>query len=179
MRPHESATSRGETLDKLRERDLIRYYGIALGPAIGWQYEGINCVRQRTVTSLQHIYNVLEQHPGAVIQNAATAPGRDTMFLIRVPHSSGMLEGHYTAETKFPPNDHRSHRPRAWLLNGAAGPLCAFATFHYAPQVCSKSESSAKESDRPLVPRINLYHAFGNSATIEGKFDEWVRSIHS
>ena len=40
------------------------------------------------------------------------------MFLIRVPHSSGMLEGHYTPETKFPPNDHRSHRPRAWLLNG-------------------------------------------------------------
>lgn len=40
------------------------------------------------------------------------------MFLIRVPHSSGMLEGHYTADTKFPPNDHRSHRPRAWLLNG-------------------------------------------------------------
>jgi aryl-alcohol dehydrogenase-like predicted oxidoreductase len=29
-----------------------------------------------------------------------------------------MLEGKYTEETKFPPNDHRSHRPRAWLLNG-------------------------------------------------------------
>jgi aryl-alcohol dehydrogenase-like predicted oxidoreductase len=107
-----------ETLEKLRERSLVRYYGIALGPAIGWQYEGINCVRERNVTSVQHIYNVLEQHPGAVIQNAATASGRDTMFLIRVPHSSGMLEGHYTAETKFPPTDHRSHRPRAWLLNG-------------------------------------------------------------
>jgi len=107
-----------ETLEKLGERGLVRYYGIALGPAIGWQYEGINCVTERTVTSVQHIYNVLEQHPGAVIQNAATASGRDTMFLIRVPHSSGMLEGHYTAETKFPPNDHRSHRPRAWLLNG-------------------------------------------------------------
>jgi hypothetical protein len=24
------------------------------------------------------------------------------MFLIRVPHSSGMLEGHYSTETKFP-----------------------------------------------------------------------------
>ena len=107
-----------ETLEKLRERGLVRYYGIALGPAIGWQYEGINCVRERTVTSVQHIYNVLEQHPGAVIQNAATVSGRDTMFLIRVPHSSGMLEGHYTPETKFPPNDHRSHRPRAWLLSG-------------------------------------------------------------
>jgi aryl-alcohol dehydrogenase-like predicted oxidoreductase len=40
------------------------------------------------------------------------------MFLIRVTHSSGMLEGKYTAETIFPPTDHRSHRPRSWLLNG-------------------------------------------------------------
>ena len=40
------------------------------------------------------------------------------MFLIRVTHSSGMLEGKYTAETTFPPTDHRSHRPRSWLLNG-------------------------------------------------------------
>jgi aryl-alcohol dehydrogenase-like predicted oxidoreductase len=107
-----------ETLEKLRERGLVRYYGIALGPAIGWMYEGINCVKERPVTSVQHIYNLLEQHPGADIQNSATASGKDTMFLVRVPHSSGMLEGHYTVETKFPPNDHRSHRPRAWLLNG-------------------------------------------------------------
>ncbi|HYK24232.1 MAG TPA: aldo/keto reductase, partial [Candidatus Acidoferrum sp.] len=42
----------------------------------------------------------------------------DTMFLIRVTHSSGMLEGKYTAETTFAPTDHRSHRPRSWLLNG-------------------------------------------------------------
>ena len=38
--------------------------------------------------------------------------------MIRVPHSSGMLEGHYTAETTFPENDHRRHRPRSWLING-------------------------------------------------------------
>jgi aryl-alcohol dehydrogenase-like predicted oxidoreductase len=38
--------------------------------------------------------------------------------MIRVPHSSGMLEGHYTAETTFPKNDHRRHRPREWLING-------------------------------------------------------------
>ncbi|HYY29499.1 MAG TPA: aldo/keto reductase [Chthoniobacterales bacterium] len=107
-----------ETLDGLRERGFIRYYGIALGPAIGWLYEGINCVKERPVTSVQHIYNLLEQHPGAAIQQAATENQKDTMFLVRVPHSSGMLEGHYTLETTFPPNDHRSHRPRAWLVNG-------------------------------------------------------------
>src|SRR3954447_17117600 len=39
-------------------------------------------------------------------------------FLIRVTHSSGMLEGHYTLDTKFDESDHRSHRPRAWLVEG-------------------------------------------------------------
>ena len=39
-------------------------------------------------------------------------------FLIRVTHSSGMLEGKYTIDTKFDESDHRSHRPRAWLVEG-------------------------------------------------------------
>ena len=39
-------------------------------------------------------------------------------FLIRVTHSSGMLEGQYTVDTKFDESDHRSHRPRAWLVEG-------------------------------------------------------------
>jgi len=78
----------------------------------------VNSVRERELTSLQHIYNMLEQHPGRAFHDRATEAGKDTMFLIRVTHSSGMLEGNYTAETKFPPTDHRSHRPRSWLLNG-------------------------------------------------------------
>jgi aryl-alcohol dehydrogenase-like predicted oxidoreductase len=107
-----------KTLEQLKRTGKIRYYGIALGPAIGWLYEGINVIRERHFTSVQHIYNMLEQHPGRAIHDAATETGKDTMFLIRVPHPSGMLEGKYTPETKFPPTDHRSHRPRSWLLNG-------------------------------------------------------------
>ena len=106
------------TLEKLEASGKIRCSGIALGPAIGWLYEGINCIRERDVTSVQHIYNLLEQHPGRALHDAATEAGKNTMFLIRVTHSSGMLEGKYTAETTFPPTDHRSHRPRSWLLNG-------------------------------------------------------------
>src|SRR6266540_2814690 len=106
------------TLEKLKTEGKVRYYGVALGPAIGWLYEGANCIRERDMTSLQHIYNMLEQHPGRAIHDAAADSAKDTMFLIRVTHSSGMLEGKYTAETTFPPTDHRSHRPRSWLLNG-------------------------------------------------------------
>jgi aryl-alcohol dehydrogenase-like predicted oxidoreductase len=38
--------------------------------------------------------------------------------LIRVPHSSGMLEGKYTKDTVFGENDHRKHRPKEWLTEG-------------------------------------------------------------
>src|ERR1700746_232713 len=94
-----------EMLEKLRDKGWVRFFGIALGPAIGWMYEGINCVRERQMTSVQHIYNMLEQHPGRAFHKAATEAAKDTMFLIRVTHSSGMLEGQYTAETTFPPTD--------------------------------------------------------------------------
>jgi len=107
-----------ETLEDLRAEGKIHHVGVALGPAIGWMGEGVRAVKERRPAILQHIYNLLEQHPGRTIHAAADEAQTDTMFLIRVPHSSGMLEGKYTADTVFPPNDHRNHRPRSWLLNG-------------------------------------------------------------
>jgi aryl-alcohol dehydrogenase-like predicted oxidoreductase len=109
-----------ELLESLKREGKIRMYGVALGPAIGWLYEGVDAVRRRNVASLQIIWNVLEQYPGNDQIRAARDAGADTGYMIRVPHSSGLLEGHYTAETTFPPNDHRRHRPRSWLINGVA-----------------------------------------------------------
>jgi aryl-alcohol dehydrogenase-like predicted oxidoreductase len=106
-----------ELLDQLKAEGKIRTWGIALGPAIGWLWEGIVAAR-RNVPMLQIIWNMLEQFPGDEMIRAADEAGTDTTYFIRVPHSSGMLEGKYTAETVFPPSDHRSHRPRSWLLNG-------------------------------------------------------------
>ncbi|MBV8148926.1 MAG: aldo/keto reductase [Candidatus Eremiobacteraeota bacterium] len=105
-------------LEAFRREGKIRMYGVALGPAIGWLYEGVEAVRKRNVATLQIIWNMLEQFPGNEQIRAATETGADTGFMIRVPHSSGMLEGHYTEETVFPANDHRRHRPRSWLING-------------------------------------------------------------
>jgi len=107
-----------ETLEDLRSQGKVGRYGLALGPAIGWLGEGVHAIRRRNPSVVQHIYNLLEPHPGKAIHAAARESQADTMFLIRVPHSSGMLEGQYTADTVFPPNDHRNHRPRSWLLNG-------------------------------------------------------------
>ncbi|MEO6989926.1 MAG: aldo/keto reductase [Candidatus Baltobacteraceae bacterium] len=107
-----------ELLESFKAEGKIRMYGVALGPAIGWLYEGIDAVRKRRVANLQMIWNLLEPFPGDAMLRAAYEAGADTGYQVRVPHSSGLLEGHYTAETIFPPGDHRNHRPRSWLLGG-------------------------------------------------------------
>lgn len=106
-------------LDELKREGKLRAWGVALGPAIGWLYEGIEAA-QRGVTSIQMIQNILEQYPGDAMLAAADAADSPTGFMIRVPHSSGMLEGKYTLDTVFPEGDHRRHRPRSWLVNGLA-----------------------------------------------------------
>jgi aryl-alcohol dehydrogenase-like predicted oxidoreductase len=105
-------------LETFKAEGKIRMYGVALGPAIGWLYEGIDAVKKRNVSSLQIIWNMLEQYPGNEQIKAAHDAHADTGYMIRVPHSSGMLEGKYTEETVFPEGDHRRHRPRSWLVNG-------------------------------------------------------------
>ena len=103
-------------LDRLRDEGKIRAYGAALGPAIGGTEHGDEVLRSRPMAALQIIYNMLEQDPGR--RFFPLARERGVGVIVRVPHSSGLLEGKYTPETTFAPTDHRSHRPREWLLQG-------------------------------------------------------------
>jgi aryl-alcohol dehydrogenase-like predicted oxidoreductase len=105
-----------EVLERLKEEGKIRSYGVALGPKIGWRDEGIKAMRERPIDGLQMIYNLLEQDPGRDLSLVAQEEG--VALMVRVPHSSGMLEGKYTAETTFDKNDHRQHRPKEWLTTG-------------------------------------------------------------
>jgi aryl-alcohol dehydrogenase-like predicted oxidoreductase len=108
-----------ETLREMRSEGLIRAWGAAFGPAIGWLYEAVElCERESDIGTIQMIWNVLEQHPGTAMIDAAREHAPDCCFNIRVTHASGMLEGKYTEDTVFPANDHRRHRPRSWLTNG-------------------------------------------------------------
>lgn len=108
-----------ETLRELKREGKIRVWGAAFGPAIGWLYETIELFeREPDIGTVQMIWNVLEQHPGTAMIDAARELAPDCRFNVRVTHASGMLEGKYTEETVFPANDHRRHRPRSWLVNG-------------------------------------------------------------
>jgi aryl-alcohol dehydrogenase-like predicted oxidoreductase len=107
------------TLRELQREGKIRVWGAAFGPAIGWLYEAIElCERESDIGMIQMIWNILEQHPGTAMIDAARRTAPNCAFTIRVTHASGMLEGKYTEDTVFPENDHRRHRPRSWLTNG-------------------------------------------------------------
>ena len=107
------------TLRDLKREGKIKAWGAAFGPAIGWLYESVELVeREPDINTIQMIWNVLEQHPGSAMIEAARRHAPHCCFNVRVTHASGMLEGKYTADTVFPENDHRRHRPRSWLVNG-------------------------------------------------------------
>jgi aryl-alcohol dehydrogenase-like predicted oxidoreductase len=108
-----------DTMRTLQREGKIRAWGAAFGPAIGWLYEAVELVeREPDINTIQMIWNVLEQHPGTAMIDAAKEHARNCCFNVRVTHASGMLEGKYTEDTVFPENDHRRHRPRSWLING-------------------------------------------------------------
>ncbi len=110
-------------LEEARQAGKIRSYGIGLGPKIGWLEEGVHAMRHRGardggagMVATQMIFNLLEQSPGKELLEVAEET--DHRMVVRVPHSSGMLEGNLTADHVFPKEDHRRHRPRSWLVEG-------------------------------------------------------------
>ena len=104
-------------LESLKAAGKIRHHGVALGPAIGWQEEGVRALEEREITALQTVYNLLEQQPGSDFLEATGRSG-GAGIMARVPTSSGLLEDKYTLDTTFGPGDHRRHRPRSWLVEG-------------------------------------------------------------
>ena len=105
-----------ELLYDLRRQGVVKSIGPSIGPAIGWKEEGLYALEHRDIDFFHHIYNMLEQEPGRTFTEAATA--RDVAMLVRVPHSSGLLEDQYDLNTRFEASDHRSHRRMTWLVEG-------------------------------------------------------------
>ena len=102
-----------ETLEQLQFEGKVRYFGVALGPDIGWLEEGKAAMRQRQVHSLQIIYSILEQEPA---RDFFPIAGQEKVGLIsRVPHASEVLTGRYIEPPTFEEGDHRSNRRAEWM----------------------------------------------------------------
>jgi aryl-alcohol dehydrogenase-like predicted oxidoreductase len=107
----------GDEFERFRVEGKVREVGVALGPAIGWADEGLHALRERSIVSLQTVFNLLEQEPGRTFAaEPAVTEGR-VGLIARVPHASDVLSGKVTRDTRFEGDDHRAHRKRENLLD--------------------------------------------------------------
>jgi len=107
-----------EAMDTLRDQGKIRYWGVALGPAIGWREEGYEALINRGAHTVQTVLNMYEQDPGREFCQIADQLGRGGI-IARVPTNSGILDEEFTSpDHVFPQHDHRKFRDRHWLVYG-------------------------------------------------------------
>lgn len=107
-----------DTLDSLRDEGKLRYYGVALGPAIGWREEGQASFEKYNCATVQTVYNLYEQHPGRELCELAASLDRGGV-IARVPTNSGILDEEFkSSDHVFPKHDHRKFRDRDWLVYG-------------------------------------------------------------
>lgn len=106
------------TLASIVREGRARACQVALGPAIGWEQEGLEAMARPEVSAVQTVYNILEQTPGNALIDGAAGAGAGV--LVRVPDASGILTGKVGAGTKIDEKDHRSVRKGEWIRSALA-----------------------------------------------------------
>lgn len=92
-----------EWLRRLRAEGKIR----AFGASVESVEEGLLCLEQPGLASLQVIFNVFRQKPAELLLPRAQALG--VAIIVRLPLASGVLSGRFTTATTFAPSDHRHY----------------------------------------------------------------------
>lgn len=91
-----------EVLDRLKEQGKIRYYGVSVETV----EEGLLCLENPNVSSLQVIFNLFRQK--SVTELFPTAVEKNVGILARVPLASGLLTGKFKKNAEFEEDDHRN-----------------------------------------------------------------------
>ena len=92
-------------LDDLVSAGKLRYYGVSVQTTD----EAIDAMRYPAVQSIQIIFNMFRLKPAERVLPEALA--KQVGILARVPLASGLLTGKLRADTRFPPDDHRTLQP--------------------------------------------------------------------
>ena len=136
--PH-AILKQGEIFDwlrKLRDEGKIRRFGASVES----DAEGMTCLGQEGISSLQVIFNVFRQKPAGDL--FAEAFRRNVAIIVRLPLASGVLSGKFTATTTFGARDHRNYNRDGAAFNVGE----TFAGIPYEKAV------SLAEQLRPFVP---------------------------
>lgn len=98
-------------LRKLQDEGLIK----AFGASIESIEQGLLCMQQEGLLSLQVIFNLFRQKVLRELFPKAISSG--TGIIVRLPLASGLLAGKFTADTTFPETDHRTYNRDGQAFN--------------------------------------------------------------
>ena len=90
-------------LQDLQQEGLIAHYGASVETI----EEGLSCLQDSQLTSLQVIFNVFRQDAMQVLLPKAAA--NDVGIIVRLPLASGLLSGKFKANQQFAESDHRNY----------------------------------------------------------------------
>ena len=105
---------RGEVFDHLRtlqSEGLIQHWGVSVETV----EEGLLCLEQPGLASLQIIFNIFRQKLVDELLPAAQTKG--VGLIARVPLASGLLAGKFNTATTFPETDHRHYNAEGQCFN--------------------------------------------------------------
>lgn len=100
-----------EVLDRLQQEGKIRHYGVSVETV----EEGLICLENPNVKSLQIIFNMFRQKPLETLISEAYKKGVGT--LVRLPLASGLLTGKFTSDHVFEEDDHRRFNENGEAFN--------------------------------------------------------------
>ena len=86
----------------LQQRGVIRHFGASVETV----EEGLICLQEEGLTSLQVIYNLFRQKPTTELLPYAQEKG--VGIIVRLPLASGILSGKFSTNTHFSSQDHRN-----------------------------------------------------------------------
>lgn len=105
---------RGDCFEWLRELQregkIIRW-----GASVESVEEGLLCLTQPGIASLQVIFNLFRQKPAEILLPRAAQQG--VAIIVRVPLASGLLTGKFKADHVFPAADHRAFNADGQAFN--------------------------------------------------------------
>jgi len=90
-------------LRELQSEGLIKHFGASVESV----EEGLICLEQPGLVSLQVIFNLLRQKPATDL--LPQAADRGVGLIVRLPLASGLLTGKFNAATTFTAQDHRHY----------------------------------------------------------------------
>ncbi|HEV2765653.1 MAG TPA: aldo/keto reductase [Pyrinomonadaceae bacterium] len=91
-----------DALDRLVREGKVRHYGVSVEKV----EEALKAVEYPNVETVQIIFNIFRQRPADLFFDVAKR--RRIGVLARLPLSSGMLSGKFTAQSRFDKEDHRA-----------------------------------------------------------------------